>query len=961
MRGALPVIRLIVDGVNCDALVDTGCTQCIAHVSVCSRWTRGNVSVRTVSGEHYLCMGTGVVQVQLLSGVSVSVSVLVVSSKPLNFDFILGMNGIGALHGVTVSSPNEVRFGIEEVQASAVVAPIMQRKIEEKDFEVTYDKETKRWTVLWKWCDNIEPPRLLNTVSEYRVSKEARQDYENELSQWVKDGWLVPHNQNIHGPVKGTIPLMAVVQQNKQKVRPVLDFRELNDHINLHTAEADVCVEKIREWRRRGQRVSLIDLRKAYLQIHVHQSLWSYQTVVFHGVRYCLTRLGFGLNIAPLVLKKVLSHVLSWDETIDRATSLYLDDILVDESVVSATEVESHLSRHGLLCKSPEKVSEGARVLGIRVWGEHHGLVWKRDNDVGELPDRLTRRIVFSLCGQLTGHLPVCGWLRVAASYIKRCANAATASWDDEVNDSSLHSMLVETLKRVKNSDPARGRWDVTGDEAILWVDASSLALGAVLEVNGEIVEDASWLRRNECSHINLAELDAVVRGINLAISWKMKKLTLVTDSRTVYHWVENALSEKSRLKTRAASEMLIRRRLETVKTIIDEYSLILRVKFVPSNENKADALTRVPKRWMTLANEQTSCAAVVTVSEQDITKIHQTSGHPGIRRTLYFCRRLHPTVQRRQVRSVVKSCRECQSFDPAPERWQKGELGVPEIWSRISMDICHVRSHHYLTLIDCGPTRYAIWRRLRRQDAISVVEQLESVFYERGAPKELLTDNAASFRSSTITEFASHWGMTIRYRCANAPSGNGISERGHRTVKTILARKGCSVAEAVYRYNTMPRDNDAASAPANQIYRYEIRLLGMDGVTLQDQPADDQHHFSVGDRVWIRHPSRRCDSQSSEGTVTRVVSAQNVEVDGMPRHVRDLRLATSLPTTPEESSTEERPETEVEDDLLIDVRVPLDNSVSSEDEETVGPERPLPRRGSRERYPVRPFQYSDL
>ena len=42
------------------------------------------------------------------------------------------------------------------------------------------------------------------------------------------------------------------------------------------------------------------------------------------------------------------------------------------------------------------------------------------------------------------------------------------------------------------------------------WMPA--LALGAVLEVDGDIIEDASWLRRDDCGHINLAELEAVLR-----------------------------------------------------------------------------------------------------------------------------------------------------------------------------------------------------------------------------------------------------------------------------------------------------------------------------------------------------------------------------------------------------------------------------------------------------------------
>ena len=104
MRGALLTVSLNVNDVNCEALVDTGSTKCIAHVSLCSRWTAERVNVVTVSGESYECMGSGVVQVCLASGVSVPVSVVVASSMPLNFAFILGMNGITALHGVRVRS-----------------------------------------------------------------------------------------------------------------------------------------------------------------------------------------------------------------------------------------------------------------------------------------------------------------------------------------------------------------------------------------------------------------------------------------------------------------------------------------------------------------------------------------------------------------------------------------------------------------------------------------------------------------------------------------------------------------------------------------------------------------------------------------------------------------------------------------------------------------------------------------
>ncbi|KRY46705.1 hypothetical protein T03_7126 [Trichinella britovi] len=90
-------------------------------------------------------------------------------------------------------------------------------------------------------------------------------------------------------------------------INRILLICQLNAHIENHTADADVCSQKLREWRRQGVNVALIDLKKAYLQIRIDKSLWPYQTVVFNGKRYCLTRLGFGLNVAPLVMKAVLN------------------------------------------------------------------------------------------------------------------------------------------------------------------------------------------------------------------------------------------------------------------------------------------------------------------------------------------------------------------------------------------------------------------------------------------------------------------------------------------------------------------------------------------------------------------------------------------------------------------------------------------------------------------------------
>ncbi|KRX94318.1 hypothetical protein T4E_4277 [Trichinella pseudospiralis] len=223
--------------------------------------------------------------------------------------------------------------------------------------------------------------------------------------------------------------------------------------------------------------------------------------------------------------------------------------------------------------------------------------------------------------------------------------------------------------------------------------------------------------------------------------------------------------------------------------------------------------------------------------------------GPPGNKTNVVLRPRTDPSVSKRQP---------CKSLDPAPGKWKRGSLEAEEVWQRVGMDITHVRRRLYLTLIDCGPSRFVVWRRLRVHCSANVTEQLEAVFYEGGAPEELLTDNDTTFRGRTFTKFIGRWGVRVRYRCAYAPSGNGIAERCHRSVKVIAARKNCTVEEAVYLYNVTPRDGrNPWAAPAN---------VGM--------------HMPLGCGVWTeqqKNPKKRTDGSLS---ATRYGSEPDVTPD---------------------------------------------------------------------------------
>lgn len=528
-----------------------------------------------------------------------------------------------------------------------------------------------------------------------------------------------------------------------------------------------------------------------------------------------------------------------------------------------------------------------------------------------------------------------------------------------------MHDCLRELCERAATADPAHGQWRIVGQQANVWVDASSLAVGACVEVEGKILEDVSWLRRDD-HHINVAELDAVVKGLNLAIKLGMTDLTVLTDSMTVYAWVSSLLSRRERLHTSASSEMVIRRRLQVIQSLVDEYALSVTVVRVASSANKADQLTRMPTTWL---RRQTCCA--MASSEETIHRIHVNAGHPGVSKTRYFCRRKHLNVTRRQVAAVVKTCDVCNSLRVAAPPRQQGTLAVWEVWSRLAADFTHVGGELYLTCVDCGPSRFAMWKKMSSRSSKEAADAFQRWFRERGPPAEVLVDNDTSFHGGEFMQMMRSWNVVVRFRCAYRPGGNGIAERVHRTVKEICAAKRCGVDEALWLYNVSP--HKGGSRPVDVIYTYTVRMQDEEA-SVPNDAWDVECKFNVGDLVWVRNPGSRCDVRSNPGVVTKVVSSRTYEVNGVNRNVRDLQpratadapvphrvTAISRGAPPRADEGAEDGDDDKEDSILAgeedDVSVGEGDDVSTGEEDGCGRESgmvPAPRQRRTRRLPVR-------
>ena len=176
--------------------------------------------------------------------------------------------------------------------------------------------------------------------------------------------------------------------------------------------------------------------------------------------------------------------------------------------------------------------------------------------------------------------------------------------------------------------------------------------------------------------------------------------------------------------------------------------------------------MTRVRKAW-TLTEVcgvgQASC------NDDPILDLHNKT-HLGVDKTFYMAKRLLPNVSKENVRDVVRNCNICKSKDPAPITCSRGNLSVQSNWSRIAIDVTHFRSCCYFSLVDRGPSRYAVWRFLRNESAGEICGVFAQILCDFGPPGEIVAGNGASFRSKDFLKLLEDWNINNHFRCAYCP-----------------------------------------------------------------------------------------------------------------------------------------------------------------------------------------------
>ena len=92
-----------------------------------------------------------------------------------------------------------------------------------------------------------------------------------------------------------------------------------------------------------------------------------------------------------------------------------------------------------------------------------------------------------------------------------------------------------------------------------------------------------------------------------------------------------------------------------------------------------------------------------------------------------------------------------------------------------------------------------------------------------------------------------------------------------------------------MFWYNvTLRKGTEESSVPSNLLFQYPWRVSF--DVSLCTGSEEVKSSFLVEDEVWVKPSLSSCTKQWMPGKVTRIVSKHTVCMDGMPRHVRDIR-----------------------------------------------------------------------
>jgi hypothetical protein len=716
------------------------------------------------------------------------------------------------------------------------------------------------WVCGWSWKGGPRPPDAAYRFGPAFYPSQMRKFSPEQVSKWNAEIDLWEQNQFIvkvnRDDIDSNIPLMLISQEHKLStpVRPVLNYKNLNNYIKSYPNSDTklVCSDTIRRWRiAKDVKFVLKDISKAYLRIFMVDENSRFQGIIRVSPNgehsyFKLTRLGFGISIAPKVLRCVLKFILN-EHSLSDCCDFFVDDLKIEQDRES--EVTNALQENGFPTK-PSEVFDEAKCLGLL----RHGPMWKRRSEIVEFNGVTFRDLKSWVAIIATSHFPVIGQLRLIARSIERNANVRYPDAKlDDILPGVLHQMARDLYAWVNtNGDPTTGVWsvDVSGKWE-MYTDASGIGLGCCLKINGVVVEDCSWLRKlGDVRPIDLAELESVLFAFNrLLLPW----LKAAGGNRSVDVYVDNyptlhQLQRKQQAHSKCAkglSSGANEVRLQLIEDLIRLNNLEVQFHYVESSKNIADCLTRIPAEFMWPVEKLHRCnkscytEEIVVGAQLLETSSWRENCHTENSETYVvpekfvmeflndYHRQYHLSVQpmyeklRRwvkidgtcglleSIRAVVYSCETCAASKSTPnqhgdlltvrgkkQRISKASRRVAKLpFDKLHMDIVgpyriveNKYSFYAICLVDSA-SNFAFTKSCRTTPKTTEIIELldEAIAFSNKIPLVIVSDGGANMVSNEMLQYFVDRNMRQQVTAKGSSLTNGRVERFNRSLNEYL------------------------------------------------------------------------------------------------------------------------------------------------------------------------------
>ncbi|CAH8602562.1 unnamed protein product [Dicrocoelium dendriticum] len=845
-RWRVPVLQVTIEGVSVRAIVDTG-----AAVSITKRFNGvpvnpSSITMQTVGGHSLKVTGTQRLRIRI-GETLISHDMFIVEETT---ETIIGTDILKRL-GVTIDLKNDVVIVANET------------------IEINKGR-TDRVGAL-KAVPDCQNRAIRNVLSRYaHLFTDAEDDY--GFCNWVEHRIpLIPGGQC--KPIFRRIPQNTLVEIQKQVTEmeskgiirrthspyssPVLltkkadgtyrfciDFRELN-RVTVKDAFPMPQMEEIFSSLHSAKQISLIDLRSGYWQLPIAEEDRHKTAFSVNGQQYEFLRMPFGLCNAPATFRRLLLMVLANLQGV----VVYGDDIIVfseteQEHVTRLGAVLQRLDEAGLkLSRKKSQIAQKSIVcLGHIVGnGQVHPLPEKRET-IKCFAKPKSKRQLRSFLGVVAYDSKfVPQFAEKVSPLLKLLRKDVPFVWTAEADQAFDH------LKAGIAEAPTCLRLPNPGERFTVAVDASNVAIGAVLSQPAGVVEYASRVLTGAEQKYSTTEKEC------LAIVWALEKwrnyllaneFRVVTDHKPL-SWLMTAKDPRGRLARWAyrlqefnftiehvdgtqnvLPDMLSRPCLDDImpdnaipvraiamgeRNLLggqrtDEFVNVLcsHLRAGTKPEATSEEVEELLKIWDRLKVEDDHVVVAIDgrkvpfvppSQRERVMRITHDGAHMGFERVFELLRRrvFWPTM-RKDVAAYLRECPNCQTSremeSPRPPM-RSMEVGEPlQCWGLDvfgPLPVSRTGNRYILVMIDHF-TRWVEAIPIKDQTGETVSQVFEfNVPARYGIPQCIITDQGPCFESRAFKSVLDKWGIQRRRTSPYHPQTNGMTERFNRTLKTWI------------------------------------------------------------------------------------------------------------------------------------------------------------------------------